>query len=47
MILVADSPATELVDALAAAGAFPIVETKWVDAPAAFVVGQADRGRYR
>ncbi len=36
MILVADDPATDLLDALAAAGAFPIVETKWADAPAAF-----------
>ena len=36
MIVVADGPATDLVDALAAAGAFPIVETKWADAPAAF-----------
>ena len=36
MIVVADCPATDLVDALAAAGAFPIVETKWADAPAAF-----------
>jgi hypothetical protein len=37
MIVVADSPATELVDALGAAGAFPIVEAKWADAPTAFV----------
>ncbi len=36
MILVADDPAVDLLDALAAAGAFPIVETKWADAPAAF-----------
>ncbi len=36
MIVVADGPATDLVDALAAAGAFPIVETKWADAAAAF-----------
>ena len=36
MIVVAESPATDLVDALAAAGAFPIVETKWADAPTAF-----------
>jgi len=36
MILVADHPATDLLDALAAAGAFPIVETTWADAPAAF-----------
>jgi len=36
MVLVAEGPATELVAALVAAGAFPIVETKWADAPAAF-----------
>ena len=36
MIVVADGPATDLVDALVAAGAFPIVETKWADAPTAF-----------
>lgn len=36
MVVVADSPATDLVDALVAAGAFPIVETKWIDAPTAF-----------
>ena len=37
MIVVADGPATDLVDALAAAGAFPIVETKWADAATAFM----------
>jgi GGDEF domain-containing protein len=37
MIVVADGPANDLVDALSAAGAFPIVETKWADAPTAFV----------
>jgi GGDEF domain-containing protein len=37
MIVVADSPATDLVDALVAAGAFPIVEVTWADAPTAFV----------
>ncbi|MGH6684896.1 MAG: GGDEF domain-containing protein [Pseudolabrys sp.] len=37
MIVVADNPVTDLVDALSAAGAFPIVETKWADAPAAFI----------
>jgi GGDEF domain-containing protein len=37
MLVVADSPATGLVDALVAAGAFPIVETTWADAPTAFV----------
>ncbi|MBI4367617.1 MAG: GGDEF domain-containing protein [Deltaproteobacteria bacterium] len=37
MIVVAENPATELVAALSAAGAFPIVEAKWADAPTAFV----------
>ncbi|MGH6728072.1 MAG: GGDEF domain-containing protein [Pseudolabrys sp.] len=37
MIVVAERPATDLVDALGAAGAFPIVEAKWADAPTAFV----------
>jgi hypothetical protein len=37
LIVVAEQPAAELVQALGAAGAFPIVESKWVDAPAAFV----------
>lgn len=37
MIVVADTPAADLVEALRAAGAFPIVETKWTDAPTAFV----------
>jgi hypothetical protein len=37
LTVVAEQPATELVQALSAAGAFPIVESKWVDAPAAFV----------
>ena len=36
LILVADGPAPELLDALTAAGAFPVVESKWADAPAAF-----------
>lgn len=36
LILVADGPAPDLVDALTAAGAFPVVESKWTDAPAAF-----------
>src|SRR6202142_66537 len=36
-LVVADSPATGLVDALVAAGAFPIVETTRSDAPTAFV----------
>jgi GGDEF domain-containing protein len=37
MIVVAEKPAAELVRALSAAGAFPIVETKWADAPTAFI----------
>lgn len=35
--MVAEQSATELVEALSTAGAFPIVESKWADAPAAFV----------
>src|SRR6476620_1686235 len=37
LIVVAEQPAADLVEALSAAGAFPIVETKWTDAPAAFL----------
>lgn len=37
LIVVAEQPATELVQTLSTAGAFPIVESKWADAPAAFV----------
>ncbi len=37
LIVVAEQPATGLVQALSAAGAFPIVEAKWTDAPAAFL----------
>jgi len=37
LIVVADTPATELTGALSAAGAFPIVEASWADAPTAFV----------
>jgi GGDEF domain-containing protein len=37
LIVVADAPATELTSALSAAGAFPIVESTWADAPTAFV----------
>jgi GGDEF domain-containing protein len=37
MIVVAENPATDLVEALSAAGAFPIVQAKWADAPTAFV----------
>ncbi len=37
IIVVAENPATDLIEALSAAGAFPIVEAKWADAPTAFV----------
>jgi hypothetical protein len=37
LVVVAEEPASDLIEALAAAGAFPIVETRWADAPAAFV----------
>ena len=33
--VIADSPASDVVDALRSAGAFPIVESTWADAPAA------------
>src|SRR5262245_25211550 len=36
LIVVAEHSAATLVEALGTAGAFPIVETKWADAPAAF-----------
>jgi hypothetical protein len=35
MVVVAENSATDLLDMLGKAGAFPIVETGWVDAPAA------------
>ena len=37
IVVVAERPADELVAALSAAGAFPIIETNWTDAPASFV----------
>jgi hypothetical protein len=37
IIVVAENPASDLTQALSAAGAFPIVEAKWADAPTAFV----------
>ena len=37
LIVVAEKSATALVEALSAAGAFPVVESKWADAPAAFL----------
>jgi hypothetical protein len=40
MIVVAETPAADLVEALRTAGAFPIVETNWANAPAAFVAVQ-------
>jgi len=35
-VVVAERPAPEVVEALRTAGAFPIIETGWADAPAAF-----------
>jgi hypothetical protein len=35
-VVVADSPAPDVVEALRAAGAFPVIEASWADAPAAF-----------
>jgi hypothetical protein len=37
IIVVADTPSDELVAALGEAGAFPIIEASWTDAPTAFV----------
>jgi hypothetical protein len=37
IVVVAEHPAVDLVAALSAAGAFPIIETNWTDAPASFV----------
>ncbi len=37
LIVVAEQPAAGLVEALSAAGAFPIIEAKWADLPAAFL----------
>jgi len=37
MVVVAESSAADLIDVLAAAGAFPVVETPWSHAPAAIV----------
>lgn len=37
IIVVAETPATDLLEALHAAGAFPVVEAKWADAPTALV----------
>jgi hypothetical protein len=35
MVVVAESSAADLIDVLGKAGAFPTVETRWADAPAA------------
>src|SRR6516162_3319619 len=35
MVVVAENSAADLIDVLRKAGAFPIVETRWADAPAA------------
>jgi hypothetical protein len=37
IVVVADTPSGELIEILGAAGAFPVVETSWADAPAAVV----------
>ena len=37
MVVVADSPAPDLVSALGDAGAFPVVESCWADAPSTFI----------
>jgi GGDEF domain-containing protein len=37
MVVVADNPAPDIVEALGAAGAFPVVESRWTDAPSAFI----------
>ena len=37
LIVVAEQPAAGLIEALGSAGAFPIVETDWADAPSAFL----------
>lgn len=37
VLVVSDEPAAAVVGALGAVGAFPVVETKWADAPTAFV----------
>jgi hypothetical protein len=37
VIVVAENPATDLIDVLGAAGAFPIVDASWAEAPTAYV----------
>lgn len=37
LIVVAENPAPDIVEALSAAGAFPIIEATWADAPTAFI----------
>lgn len=40
LVVVSETPAPELVGALAEAGAFPVIESRWTDAPAAFTAIQ-------
>jgi hypothetical protein len=37
LVVVTEQPAPDLVEALAAAQAFPVVESRWADAPAAMI----------
>jgi hypothetical protein len=37
MVVVAEKPAPDLVNALGAAGAFPVIEASWAEAAAAFI----------
>jgi GGDEF domain-containing protein len=37
MVVVADNPAPDVVEALGEAGAFPVIESRWTDAPSAFL----------
>src|SRR5256714_7855765 len=40
VVVVAESPATDFIDVLAKAGAFPIAQTRWADVPAAIAETQ-------
>src|SRR5438445_12626844 len=40
MVVVAESPATDFIDVLGKAGAFPIAQTRWGDVPAAIAETQ-------
>ena len=42
--VIADSPAPDVVEALRAAGAFPIIEATWTDAPTALGLDRAGSG---